>query len=145
LIKDFIFKLADLDYNLKYYYTPIPDRRIELKNENIIWFREIEDFYNNKKLDSELLIVGPRGVGKTTTILKALNLRKIPRLYFPIKKLMNFDSRRWKKIILYEALYILNNEKDLEEFKSYNEIHSNDQDLIELIFEYIKLDLLNLN
>jgi len=138
--KRFYFqKLADLDFNLKYYYTPIPDRRIELKNENIIWFREIEDFYNNKKLDSELLIVGPRGVGKTTTILKALNLRKIPRLYFPIKKLMNFDSRRWKKIILYEALYILNNEKDLEEFKSYNEIHSNDQDLIELIFEYIKL------
>jgi len=90
-------------------------------------------------LDSELLIVGPRGVGKTMTILKTLNILKIPRLYFPIKKLMNFGSRKWKKILLYEAIYILNNEKDMEEFKSYIEIHSDGHDLIKLIFDYIKL------
>ena len=138
--KRFYFqKLSDLDFNLKYYYTPIPDRRIKLKNESNIWFKEINDFYKNKKLDSELLIVGPRGVGKTTTILKTLNVLRIPRLYFPIKTLMNLDSRKWKKILLYEAIYILNNEKDMEEFKSYIEIHSDGQDLIELIFEYIKL------
>ncbi len=111
-------KLVDLDFNLKYYYTPIPDRRIELKNESNIWFKEINDFYKNKKLDSELLIVGPRGVGKSTTILKTLNVLKIPRLYFPIRKIMNLDSRKWKKILLYEALYILNNEEDMEAFKN---------------------------
>ena len=59
--KRFYFqKLSDLDFNLKYYYTPIPDRRNKIKNESNIWFKEINDFYKNKKLDSELLIVGPR-------------------------------------------------------------------------------------
>ena len=132
-------KIADLDFNLKYYYTPIPDRRIDLRKESNIWFKEINDFYKNKKLDSELLIVGPRGVGKSTTILKTSNVLKIPRLYFPIKKIMNLDSRKWKKILLYEAIYILNNEEDMEEFKSYIETHLDGQDLIELIFEFIKL------
>jgi len=139
----FSFKnVYEMDLNFKYYkdfYSKNYPIDFDIFNKK--WLGEIENFYTSNKFNSELLVIGPKGVGKTTNIIAITKLAKIPRLYFPIKKLSNFNIRKLKKIALYEAIYIFQTEKDIEEFKKIIDKIPDSPNLILFIFEYIKLIL----
>ena len=109
-------------------------------NKNFQLFSiEIEAFFKNNS-KSCLIICGPRGVGKSTILLTYLTFDKIPRLYFSIKKMINFPHKKRKKMALYETLYIFNDKKEMEKFnQNYNKLIPNSEDLFEFIIEYIKL------
>lgn len=133
-------KVYELDLNSKYYKDFIlNEKKIDYIRVNQNWIKEIDNFYSNISSNSELLVVGPRGVGKTSNILIYAKLLGIPRLYFPIKKLINFNNRKWKKMFLYETIYALDDEKEAEKFKEYIEKISGSENLLEFIYDYIKL------
>lgn len=133
-------KVSDLDYNSKYYKEINLKINIEDSNLNTNWFSEIRRFYLKIDSNSELFIIGPRGIGKTTTILSFSNYSKIPRLYFSINKLTNLNNRKWKKISLYETLYIFKNIEDMNKFQiNYINKLPDSENLIQFILDYIKL------
>ena len=141
LEKRFIYeKVCELDYNSKYYKEINLKIDIEDSNLNQNWYSEIQRFYSKMGSNSELFIIGPRGIGKTTTILSYSNNFQIPRLYFSINNLINCNNRKWKKIALYETLYIFKNEKNMNNFKiNYINKIPDSENLIEFILGYIKL------
>ena len=141
LEKRFIYeKICELDYNSKYYKEINLKIDIEDSNLNQNWYSEIQRFYSKIDSNSELFIIGPRGIGKTTTILSYSNDYQIPRLYFSISKLINFNNRKWKKISLYETIYIFKNEENMNNFqKKYINKIPDSEDLIKFILDYIKL------
>ena len=94
--------------------------------------------FNFKKYNFELIIMGPRGVGKSINILFYLNIFSIPRLYFPIKKMIELKNRKWKKIALNETNYIFNSLDEMNEFKSYCNNIPNEKDLIQFIYRYVE-------
>ena len=135
-----IKNVNELDFNFKYYKNIPENNKIIFTKEIQNWSVEISNLYNNN-YKSKLLILGPRGVGKTTTILTYLRYEEIPSLYFPIKTMMNFENRKWRKIALNETIYIFNNKEEMENFKNVKDMIPNSQDLFEFIFEYIKFIL----
>ena len=74
---------------------------------------QIADFYKKFSSNSTKFIIGQRGIGKTINILITSKINKIHRLYFPIKKLNGLSNRKLKKIVLYESIYIFEDEKEM--------------------------------
>ena len=135
-----INKVKDIDFNFKNYKDfPInKDSNFDVSKVNSFWHQEMDIFYNEKGTNSELIIFGPRGVGKSINILSYLNMANVPRLYFPIKQLIKLKSRKWKKIALNETIYILNSSSEIEEFKKYCNNIPDEQDLMLFIYKYIE-------
>ena len=133
-------KVIELDFNFKKYKDfPInKDTDIDQSKINQIFLQELKTFYNKKGTNFELIIMGPRGVGKSINILIYLNLFKVPRLYFPIKKMIELKNRKWKKIALNETNYIFNSLNKMEDFKKYSNNIPDDKDLIQFIYRYIE-------
>ena len=130
--------IYELDFNYKYYYKTITQNiEIEDRNEHDLWTQDIEKFYQNN-FEYQLIILGPRGVGKTTTLLLYLTYKQIPRLYFSIKKMSTLNNRKWRKIALNESLYIFKNQNEMDEFIKVVDKIPNSQDLLEFIFQYIR-------
>ena len=136
-------KVSELDFNFKKYKDfPInKDTDIEKSKINQNFIQEMKTFYNKKGTNFELIIMGPRGVGKSINILIYLNLFNVPRLYFPIKKMIELKNRKWKKIALNETNYIFNNSNEMEEFKIYSNDIPDEKDLIKFIYRYIEFIL----
>ena len=132
-------KVKELDFNFKKYYDfPInKDSNIDKLNINKIWLQEFVTFYNEKGTNFELIIMGPRGIGKSINILFYLNAFNIPRLYFPIKKLIKLKDRKLKKMALNETIYIFNSQNEMEEFKNYCNNIPDEKDIIQFIYKYI--------
>ena len=133
-------KVSELDFNFKKYKDfPInKDTDIDKSKINQVFLQELKTFYNKKGTNFELIIMGPRGVGKSINILIYLNLFKVPRLYFPIKKMIELKNRKWKKIALNETNYIFNSLNEMEDFKKYSNNIPGDKDLIQFIYRYIE-------
>ena len=133
-------KVSELDFNFKKYKDfPInKDTDIDKSKINQVFLQELKTFYNKKGTNFELIIMGPRGVGKSINILIYLNLFKVPRLYFPIKKMIELKNRKWKKIALNETNYIFNSLNEMEDFKKYSNDIPGDKDLIQFIYRYIE-------
>ena len=130
--------IYDLDFNFKRYKKFITDRVLDEKYKNYKWFEEIIKYYKDY-FKTEIYIIGGRGIGKTTNLLYSLKTMKIPRLYFPIKIMNEFNRRKWKKIILYESLYIFKDNNDMNEFKKSLSITSDAENLVEFIYDYLKI------
>ena len=66
-----IGKVRDLDFNFKKYKDfPInKDSEVDYSKFNQIWLQEMDKFYNEKGTNFELIIFGPKGIGKTISIL----------------------------------------------------------------------------
>ena len=130
----------DLDYNFKYYKN-IPTNNLKILEINQNWSEDISNFYKNI-LFSIMFIIGPAGIGKTTNILLYTKLAGMRRLYFPIKKLIKIkDKRKWKKIVLYESLYIFKDENEMKEFSANFDNMEESNTLLEFIFNFIQLVL----
>ena len=134
-------KVKELDFNSKYYKDLNLNNNIKINEENKKIINDIAKFYSNRGFNSELYILGPRGIGKTVSLLEYLRIAKIPRLYFPISKLVNYNNRKWKKIALYESIYIFQNEEEMEKFQKSIENMPNSEDLIQFIYDFIKFIL----
>ena len=132
-------KVKELDFNFIKYKDILLNNNtnIDIQKVNAIWLKEINDFYNKKGTNFELIIMGPHGIGKTFNILIYLNIYKLPRLYFPIKEMIKYNNRKWKKIALYESLYIFESLEEMNEFKAYCHNIPSDKDLFQFIYLYI--------
>ena len=133
-------KISDLDFNFKYLNEDYTSNNIEYQESQNNWYKQLEEFYfNNEK--SYCFLFGPKGTGKTTALLKYLNLEEIPRLYFSLKLMLrsDFNLKKWKKISLYETIYTFSNINEMNLFSEYdlNKI-SKSSNLMEFIFSYIK-------
>ena len=133
-------KISQLDFNFKKYRNfPInKDSDVEKSKVNQNFFNEINSFYDKKGTNFELIIMGPRGVGKSINILVYLNIFHIPRLYFPIKEMIELNNRKWKKIALNETNYIFKDLEEMNEFKKNCDNVPDQKDLILFIYGYIK-------
>ena len=134
-----INKLNELDFNFTKYkdFLLNNDSNIDFQKSNYAWLNEIYNFYKKKGTNFELIIMGPRGIGKTFNILTFLYIYKLPRLYFPIKEMIKYGNRKWKKIALYESLYIFDSLEEMNEFKAYCNNIPSDKDLFHFIYLYI--------
>ena len=134
-----INKLKELDFNFTKYkdFLLNNDSNIDFQKSNYAWLNEIYNFYKKKGTNFELIIMGPRGIGKTFNILTFLYIYKLPRLYFPIKEMIKYGNRKWKKIALYESLYIFDSLEEMNEFKAYCNNIPSDKDLFHFIYLYI--------
>ena len=132
--------MYDLDFNYKYYYNNYSNYKIEFRNELKIWSKDLKDSYKDT-FKSQLIILGPTGVGKSTNTLIYFAFQEIPRLYFPIKKMMNLNNRKWRKIALYESIYVFKNKEEMEEFENKIDMMPNSLDLIEFIYLFIQFIL----
>ena len=133
-----VFKISDLDFNFKYFKDFLIDNNLETKQIPESFCREFANI--SKNTSKYLIIFGPKGVGKSTILLSYLTLNKIRRLYFPIKKMYDFPYKKIKKISLYEALYVFDEECEMEKFnKEFNNFIPNSVELFDFILEYIKL------
>jgi len=130
-------EVSELDFAFKYYKDIPLNCKIEFEKLNSDWMSQILNLYGKKTI-SELLILGPRGIGKTTALLTCFNMASIHRLYFPLKKLLTFNRKKWKKIALYEAIYIFDNQEEMKEFSNDFNFFSESEDLIHFIFDFIK-------
>ena len=67
-------KISQLDFNFKKYRNfPInKDSDVEKSKVNQNFFNEINSFYDKKGTNFELIIMGPRGVGKSINILVSI-------------------------------------------------------------------------
>ena len=129
----------DLDFNFKYF--KYNNNKIGYINEQNNWHRQLNEFYKNN-INSLLFIFGPKGVGKTTLLLKYLLQEEIPRLYFSIKQMSVFNNKKWKKISLYESIYTFNNINEMNKFSELNQDNiSNSPNLMEFIFSFIQFIL----
>ena len=131
-------KISDLDFNFKYIKEDYMKNEIYYFDEQDEWCKQLEEsiYFNNTK--SYCYIFGPEGVGKTTFLLKFLNLKTIPRMYFSLKIMSEIrkENKKWKKYSLLETTYILN---DLEHINEINiQDISNSINPLEFIKEYIK-------
>ena len=133
-----ISNISDLDFNFKYYYKEkFNNNKIDILKCMSKFFDEIRKIYA-KNFISKLIVLGPKGVGKTTSILIFLRAESIPSLFFPIKKMNKFGNRRWRKIAFNESLYIFKNKDEMESFKNNSNNAPNAYNLFEFIFEFIK-------
>ena len=132
-------KVKDLDFNLKKYkdFSLNNENDIDLQKVKNTWINEINEFYKKRGTNFELIITGPRGIGKTFNILLYSNLYKLPRIYFPIKEMIKYNNRKWKKIALYETLYIFHDLIEMQEFQNYSKDIPSDKDLFQFIYLYI--------
>ena len=134
-------KISNLDFNFKYLKEDYLKNSLEFIKEQNNWYRKLDDIYSNKER-SYCFLFGPKGVGKTTLLLKYLNGEEIPRLYFSLKimsKIKNNNNKKWKKISFYETLYTFT---EIDEMKNFSENKikdiSDSENLMEFIFSYIK-------
>ena len=130
--------ISDLDFNLNKYYTNISYQDtvnyIHTQNQ---WYSELNNFYK-KSIKPTLFILGSKGIGKTTLLLKFLNIEKIPRLYFSIKKMYNMTNKKWKKISFFESIYAFSDKEEMEEFsKICQNENFNYINLMEFLYSYI--------
>lgn len=133
-------KISDLDFNFKNLDEDYIHNDIEYNETQDKWYGDLEKMYSNKE-KSHCFIFGPKGVGKTTLLLKYLNYEEIPRLYFPLKRMSrpNYYNKKWKKISLYETIYTFTDEKEMKKFSGENlKDISDTPNLMEFIFSYIK-------
>ena len=132
--------ISSLDFNFKYLKGEVSlESNIEFIEENYDWPNQIRKISEANK--SYNYIFGPKGIGKTTNLLKYLNFTRIPRLYFSLKILNDIGFiKKWKKYALRETLYIFDS---LEEMTKFSEENINDNcnylNLMEFILSYIKL------
>ena len=134
------YTISGLDFNFKYLnedYTKNSLDYIETQNN---WYQQIALSYSNNKC-SHCFIFGPKGTGKTTTLLKYLNTEEIPRLYFSLKIMTknNFNNKKWRKYSLNETIYTFGDKEEMKKFseKNINDI-SNSPNLMDFIYSYIK-------
>ena len=135
-------KISDLDFSFKYLDEDYINNNLEYIKKQNEWYIKLEEIYSNKE-KSHCFIFGPKGIGKTTLLLKYLKFEEIPRLYFSLKIMSKprFNNRKWKKISLYETIYTFKDENEMQTFseKILKDILDDTPNLMEFIFSYIKL------
>ena len=134
-----ITSISNLDFNFKYLkdeeYNKNKVEYIETQN---VWCVELENIMKNNK---PYYIFGPKGIGKTTLLLKYLNLNHIPRLYFSLNIMNKLGTiKKWKKYSLRESIYIFDSLEQMQKFSCLNiNDNCNNSNLMEFILSYIKL------
>ena len=134
-------KIANLDFNFKYLKENYVKNAIDYIEAQNKWYEELIQIKLNKE-KAYCFLFGPKGIGKTTLLLKYLNYEEIPRLYFSLKlmtKPNNFNNKKWKKIALFETIYTFNQIEEMTNFSDTNLDDINDtSNLMEFIYSYIK-------
>ena len=131
--------ISCLDFNFKYLkdeeYTKNEVEYIETQNT---WCEELEKIMKNNK---PFYIFGPKGIGKSTTLLKFLNANNISRLYFSLNIMNNLGfTKKWKKYSVRETIYIFDSLEQMTKFSSLNiNDYCNNTNLMEFILSYIEL------
>ena len=134
--------VSSLDFNFKYLKEDYIDNNIDYIDTQNDWCDDLKNLphYNNTK--SYCFIFGPKGTGKTTLLLKYLNVNEIPRLYFSLKIMSKpgFINKKWKKYSLLETIYTFDNLEQMDNF-SQTKIQdiSNSPYLMKFIKSYIEL------
>ena len=83
--KNLIETISSLDYNFKYLKSDnYLNNKVEFIDIQNIWCDNLKHEIENSN-KSFFYIFGPKGIGKTTLLLKCLNMESIPRLYFSLK------------------------------------------------------------
>lgn len=133
-------KISDLDFNFKYINEDFISNNIDYLESQNNWYKQLREFYRNNE-KSYCFLFGPKGTGKTTTVLKYLNIEKIPRLYFPLKIMLrpDFSNKNWEKISFRETLYTFSDKDEMKLFSEYDmKKISGSSNIMEFIFSYIK-------
>ena len=136
-------KISDLDFNFKYINEDFISNNIDYLESQNDWYKQLRAFYRNNE-KSYCFLFGPKGTGKTTTVLKYLNIEKIPRLYFPLKIMLrpDFSNKNWEKISFHETLYTFSDNNEMKLFSKYDmKKISKSSNIMEFIFSYIKFVL----
>ena len=135
-----ITSISNLDFNFKYLKDEDYNKnKVEYINTQNDWCYELENIMKNNK--SYYYIFGPKGVGKTTLLLKYLNANRIPRLYFSLNIMNKLGIiKKWKKYALLEAIYIFDSLEQMKKFSNLDiNAHCNYSNLMEFIQSYIEL------
>ena len=129
--------IYSLDFNFKYLKEDYINNDIDYLDTANNWCIQIkkETYYNNTK--SHCYIFGPKGTGKTTLLLKYINYKHIPRLYFSLKIMSKLGL--YNKYSLLETIYIFDNQQQMENF-AQTKIKDipNSLNLMEFIRAYIE-------
>ena len=138
------YYIYQLDFNFKYLKENYTKNEIDFIAQQNEWTTQLKNSIRSHKIKSYCYIFGPRGIGKTTILLKYLNLHQIPRLYFSLhimsKIKSEFTNNKIKKYCLYETIYIFKNEKEMDDFSNTKLKNiSNNINLMEFISSYIDL------
>ena len=135
-----ISTISCLDFNFKKLKGEYLKNEAEYLDNHITYYNYLNDLiYNNDK--SYCYIFGPKGTGKTTLLLRYLNLMEIPRLYFSLNIMKQLNlPKKLKKYSLYETLYAFNSLKQMEDFSKMDINNKcNHTNLMEFIKSYIEL------
>ena len=135
-----ITSISSLDFNFKYLKDEeyIKNKVEYIKDQNA-WWDELKNVMKNKK--QHYYIFGPKGIGKSTLLLKYLNFYSIPRLYFSLNIMNRLGIiKKWKKYSLHEAIYIFDSLEKMQKFSNLNiNENCNYSNLMEFILSYITL------
>ena len=102
------------------------------------WCEELENLMKNNK---PYYIFGPKGIGKSTILLKYLNVMHVPRLYFSLNIMNKLGIlKKWKKYSVRETIYIFDSLEQMQKISSLNiNDNCNNSNLMEFILSYIEL------
>ena len=142
-VRFFIYYVKNLDFNFKYIQDNYINNKIDNDDNLNNYLNNLNKFVKENKTKSYCYIFGPRGIGKTTLLLKYLTFYDFPRLYFSLKIMSkpDFNNRRLKKYALKETIYTFDDISQMKKFSDINvsEIPDYSSNLLEFILSYIKI------